>query len=97
MIRTEERAHKTRASFRLVDREDRRITPGIDDVGLQEAPPTTVTSEAKGYKSDPQAQEFRLCPSQESSTNLLSLLSHQQHPALPALTPMTEVPHSYRP
>ena len=85
-MRTEERAHETGKTFRLVEEEDRRVTPGNDDVGLQEAPPTVVMSEAVGYIRDPQAQGVRLCPSQESSSNLLSLLSRKQHPTLPALS-----------
>ena len=83
--RTEENTSETRASFRPVDeREDRRVTPGRDDVDLQEAPPTAMMSAAAGYKSNLQAQEFRLCPFSKPTTNHLSLLSHQQHPALPA-------------
>ena len=73
-------------TFRLVEEGDRRVTPGNDDVGLQEAPPTAVTSEAEGYISDSQAQGVRLCPSQQSSLNLLSLLSLQQHLTLPVLS-----------
>ena len=74
--RTEENAREMGESFRPVgEREDRLVTPGHDDVDLQVAPPTAMTSEAKGCKSNPQAQEFRLCPSSESSTNLLSSLT----------------------
>ena len=38
------------------------ITPSLRDVGLQEAPPTIVTSEAQGYKYRPQADCRRLHP-----------------------------------
>ena len=41
----------------------------------------------------PQGQRDRLCPWQQSSQNLLSLLCLQQHPTLPALSATTEVPH----
>ena len=38
----------------------KHVTLNGSDVSLQEAPPTTVTSEAEGYKCDPRAQGERL-------------------------------------
>ena len=49
-----------------------RVTPSSSDVSLPEAPPTTVTSEAEGYKSGPRGQGERLCIPQQSSQVLPS-------------------------
>ena len=45
----------------------RRVTLSGSDISLQEAPPTTMTSEADRYKCDPRAQGERLWQSQCSS------------------------------
>ena len=73
-----------------------RITPKVGDVGLQEAPPIVMMSEAQGYKSSLQADEWGLCPLSESPQPLLSVLSSeslqqplsllQQRPIYPALS-----------
>ena len=59
-----------------------RITPSLRDVGLQEAPPTIVTSEAEGYKYRPQADCRRLRPLPKSLQPILSVYSSEslQHP-----------------
>ena len=64
----------------------RRVTLSCSKVSLQEVPPTAMTSEAEGYKCDPQAKGERLCQLQRSSLNLPLLLVQQQplSPALPA-------------
>ena len=61
---------------------EKRITSSLRDVGLQEAPPTIVTSEAEGYKYRPQANCKALCPLPESLQPILSAYSSEslQHP-----------------
>ena len=72
-------------TFRPVEEEVRRVTPSSSDVSQQEALPTTVTSEAEGYKSGPRGQGERLCLPQQSS-QVLPLLPIQQQPLAPALS-----------
>ena len=83
--RTRGEASETGELSRLVEGV-RCVTPGSSDVSLQEAPPTTVTSEAEGYISGPQGQRERLCPPQQSSP-VLPLLPIQHQPPPPALSP----------
>ena len=54
----------------------------VDDVGLQEAPPIVMTSEARGYKYSLQTNKRALCPFPESLQPHLSVLSSEslQHP-----------------
>ena len=61
---------------------EKRITSSLRDVGLQEAPPTSVTSEAEGYKYRPQANCKALRPLPESLQPILSAYSSEslQHP-----------------
>ena len=53
-------------NFSPAENQENQITPSLRDVGLQEAPPTIMTSEAEGYKYSPQADATRLCPIPES-------------------------------
>ena len=54
---------------------EKRITSSLRDVGLQEAPPTIVTSETEGHKYMPQANCKALCLLPESlATYYLCLL-----------------------
>ena len=76
--RDKEKAREGGEDFRLV-------AESFSPAGLQEAPPTAVTSETAGYKYDPRAEEGRLCLTQQSSLDL-SLLPTQQQPLPPALS-----------
>ena len=68
--------------FSSAGRQENQITPTVGDVGLQEAPPTVMTSEAQGYINSQRADELRLCPISESLQPLLSVFSSKslQHP-----------------
>ena len=91
-----EKAHETRENFSPTEMQEYQITLTVGDVGLQEAPPIVMTSEAQGYKSSLHAEELRLCPLSESLQPLLSVFSSeslqqtlalQQHrPNYPALS-----------
>ena len=73
----EEKAHGTRESFGPAELQSKRVTPKAGDVGLQEAPPIVMTSEAQVYKSSLRAEKLRLCPSPELLQPLLSVLSSE--------------------
>ena len=68
--------------FSPVEMLENRITPSLRDVGLLEAPPTIVTSEAEGYKHRPQANCKALRPLPESLQPIISDYSSEslQHP-----------------
>ena len=70
--RTAEKARETRKNFSSAEMQENQITPTVGDVGLKEAPPIFMTSEAQGYKSSLQAEELRLCPLSESLQPLRS-------------------------
>ena len=78
-------AHEEEETYRPMEEEVKRVTLSSSDVNLQEAPPTTVTSEAEGYKSGPWGQGEQLCLPQQSS-QVLPLLPIQQQPLAPALS-----------
>ena len=61
---------------------EKQITSSLCDVGLQEAPPSIMTSEAEGYKYRPQANCKALRPLPESLQPVLSAYSSEslQHP-----------------
>ena len=84
VMRTGGEASEAEETFSSVE-EVRHVTLSSSDVNLQEAPPTTVTSEAERYKSGPRGQGEQLCISQQSS-QVLPLLPIQQQPLLPALS-----------
>ena len=100
-----EKARETRENFSPAEMQRNRITPKVGDVGLQEAPPIVMTSEAQGYKSSLQANERGLCPLSESLQPLLSVLSseslqqplslQQQRPIYPLFLQTTEAPRNY--
>ena len=75
-------SRKEEKDFSPAEMLENRITPSLCDVGLQEAPPTIVTSEAEGYKYRLQADCRRLRPLPESLQPILSAYSSEplQHP-----------------
>ena len=83
--KTRGEACETGEFSRLVEEGVRRVTPGSSDISLQDAQPTTVTSEAEGYISGPWGQGERLWPPQQSSA-VLPLFSTQHQPPPPALS-----------
>ena len=60
-MRTGGEEREAEETFRPVEEEVRSVTLSSSDVSLQEAPPTTVTSEAEGYESGLRGQGERLC------------------------------------
>ena len=86
--RTAKKAQEEGENFSPAERQENQITSTVVDVGLQEAPPTVMTSEAQGYINSQQADELRLCPISEllqlllsvfTSESLQQLLQQQQH------------------
>ena len=75
-------SRKEEKDFSPAEMLENRITPSLHEVGLQEAPPTIVTSEAKVYKYRPQADCKRLRPLPELLQPILSAYSSEplQHP-----------------
>ena len=57
VLRNGGKTHEGEEEFRPEAEGFRRVTLSGSDVSLQEAPPTTVTSEAEGYKCDPGPRE----------------------------------------
>ena len=80
--RTAEKVRETSEYFSPAEMQENQITPMVGDVGLQEAPPIIMTSEAHRYKNSLRAEKLRLCPLSESLQPLLSVLSSEslQHP-----------------
>ena len=74
----EGKARKEGEYLRSVVESFRRVAESLGDVSVQEDPPTGVTSEAAGYKYDPQAKEGGLCQLQRPSPNLSLLPTQQQ-------------------
>ena len=72
------KARKEEETFKPVAEGDRSVALSCSDIGLQEAPPTAVTSAAE-------AEGERLCLPQQSSQHL-SLLPIQQQPLAPDLS-----------
>ena len=78
-------SRKEEKDFSPAEMLENRITPSLHDVGLQEASPTIVTSEAEWYKYRPRADCRRLRPLPES-LQLISLSYLQSFATFPLLT-----------
>ena len=75
MKRSAAKERKREENFSPAELQKNQITPTVGDVGLQEAPPTVMTSEAWGYKYSLQVDERALSSSSESLQPLLSVYS----------------------
>ena len=73
---------KREKNFSPKELQKNQITSTVDDIGLQEAPPMVMTSEARRYKCSLQTNKRALCPLPESLPLHLSVLSSEslQHP-----------------
>ena len=69
-------------NFSPTELQKNQITSTVDDVGLQEAPPIVIMSEARVYKYSLQTNERALCPLPELLPLHFSVLSSEslQHP-----------------
>ena len=85
VMRNGGKAREEEETFRPMAEGFGHVAFGCSDIGLQETPPTAVTSAAEGFKYDPRAEGDRLCLSQWSSQDL-PLLPIQQQPLAPALS-----------
>ena len=88
--------HEREENFSPAELQKNQITSTVDDVGLKEAPPIVMTSEARGYEYSLQTNQQALCPLPESlqphlpvifSESLQHPLEQQQHrPIYPAVS-----------
>ena len=94
-----EKACETRENFSPAEMQRDHITPKVGDVGLQEALPIVMMSEAQGYKSNLQAHSQSRCKLfslsyPQSRCNNHFLYSSSAQFVLPFLQTM-EVPRNY--